>query len=295
MNEVLQNIMNFINENTLLLIGICVFLILVLVGYLIDNSVKSKRIRKDIKNKDQVPASIKEEIIKEAEAKGEVKKSTSVVENISIQNTNKQENIVPPVVEPTQAEVTLDLNNQNNVVNNNVEVQNDALDSALNLNASNNVEPQNEALDNALNLDSSLNLENSNINNSNIEIPTLDTNINLNDSINLTDKQANTLDFGLDSGIVSSNVETTIDPDAFIMGSVNPSTDEFKNNKSLSEILLESNSLNIVETNNSNEAPLNIEVNNDVTNSSQDELDQIMQKLSSYKTDTEEDNYTNIF
>ena len=66
-NEIMQSIMTFINENTLLLIGICVFLILVLVGYLIDNSVNSKRIRKDIKNKDQVPANIKEEIIKEAE------------------------------------------------------------------------------------------------------------------------------------------------------------------------------------------------------------------------------------
>ena len=48
MNNILQNVMVFINEHTLLLIGICVFLILVLVGYLIDNSVKSKRIRKDI-------------------------------------------------------------------------------------------------------------------------------------------------------------------------------------------------------------------------------------------------------
>ena len=66
MNEVFQNIMTFINDNTVLLICICVFLIFVLIGYLIDNSVKSKRVRKDIKNKDQVPEEIKNEIIKEA-------------------------------------------------------------------------------------------------------------------------------------------------------------------------------------------------------------------------------------
>ena len=58
MNETLNNIMKFINDNTYLLIGICVFLILVLIGYLIDNSVKSKRVRKDIKNKEFVEMKI---------------------------------------------------------------------------------------------------------------------------------------------------------------------------------------------------------------------------------------------
>ena len=48
MNDVFNNVMTFINKNTYLLIGICVFLILVLIGYLIDNRVKSKCVRKDI-------------------------------------------------------------------------------------------------------------------------------------------------------------------------------------------------------------------------------------------------------
>lgn len=287
-NEIMQSIMTFINENTLLLIGICVFLILVLVGYLIDNSVKSKRIRKDIKNKDQVPANIKEEIIKEAEEKGEVKKAEEVVQNISVENANNVEPVVvTPTVEPAKEEITLDLNTQSNEVNNNVELQNDALDSTLNLNTTENVEVQNEALDNALNLDSSLKVEDTNLDN------LIGDAVNTNDDLILTDKQADTLD--LDLGIISNDIESTVDPDAFIMGSVLNENGEYKNDKRLSEILSENITLNTLETNNSNEAPLNIEINNDVNNSSQDELDQIMQKLSSLKTDTEEDNYTNIF
>ena len=287
-NEIMQSIMTFINENTLLLIGICVFLILVLVGYLIDNSVNSKRIRKDIKNKDQVPANIKEEIIKEAEEKGEVKKAEEVVQNISVENANNVEPVVvTPTVEPAKEEITLDLNTQSNEVNNNVELQNDALDSTLNLNTTENVEVQNEALDNALNLDSSLKVEDTNLDN------LIGDAVNTNDDLILTDKQADTLD--LDLGIISNDIESTVDPDAFIMGSVLNENGEYKNDKRLSEILSENITLNTLETNNSNEAPLNIEINNDVNNSSQDELDQIMQKLSSLKTDTEEDNYTNIF
>ena len=88
MNDVFNNVMTFINKNTYLLIGICVFLILVLIGYLIDNSVKSKRVRKDIKNKDQVPENIKEDIIKEANEKKEKEL------NVQIEEPKKEEQIV---------------------------------------------------------------------------------------------------------------------------------------------------------------------------------------------------------
>lgn len=47
MNEFLEKAMLFINENTMLLIGICIFLILVLIGYLIDNSIKTRRLEKE--------------------------------------------------------------------------------------------------------------------------------------------------------------------------------------------------------------------------------------------------------
>lgn len=44
MNDFVDNAMNFINENTTLLIIICVFLICVLIIYLINNSIKSKKL-----------------------------------------------------------------------------------------------------------------------------------------------------------------------------------------------------------------------------------------------------------
>ena len=84
MNELLNNVMKFINENTYLLIGICVFLILVLIGYLIDNSVKSKKVRKDVKN---------ETMAKEAQ-------SNSAVNNISIDK--KEDIMTKPFEEETE-------------------------------------------------------------------------------------------------------------------------------------------------------------------------------------------------
>lgn len=104
MNEILQNIMVFINEHTLLLIGICVFLILVLVGYLIDNSVKSKRIRNDIKNADQVPENIKDEIIRSVENQKIIKENSNVDDNKQLQNQTESVDLSKnePTVESQQ-------------------------------------------------------------------------------------------------------------------------------------------------------------------------------------------------
>lgn len=49
MEKFMNSVMSFINENTTLLIIICVFLIFVLIGYLIDNSIKARKLAK-IKN-----------------------------------------------------------------------------------------------------------------------------------------------------------------------------------------------------------------------------------------------------
>lgn len=91
MNEILNNIMKFINDNTYLLIGICVFLILVLIGYLIDNSVKSKKVRKDVKN---------ETMAKEAQG-------NSAVNNIS---TDKKEDIMTKPFEEKTEDLIIDDN-----------------------------------------------------------------------------------------------------------------------------------------------------------------------------------------
>ena len=48
MDKFLELIINFINENTPLLIIICVFLILFLIGYLIDNSIKTRKLERQM-------------------------------------------------------------------------------------------------------------------------------------------------------------------------------------------------------------------------------------------------------
>lgn len=167
MNEIMQNIMVFINEHTLLLIGICVFLILVLIGYLIDNSVKSKRIRNDIKNPDQVPMNIKEEIIKEAEKK-EIKKEdakvndTPIVEPVS--NTDVNAKINEPLILDNNASLdiketpTLDLNSTIDITN---EPANDSFPT-LDLNSSNDVLNIEEAKPEPIVQDPDLNIMNPN-------------------------------------------------------------------------------------------------------------------------------------
>lgn len=63
MNDILEKVMNFINENTMLLILICIFLIIILVIYLIDNTIKTKRLEKEeLKKKDTEPVVLNNEI-----------------------------------------------------------------------------------------------------------------------------------------------------------------------------------------------------------------------------------------
>jgi len=82
MNEFIEKAMLFINENTMLLIGICIFLILVLIGYLIDNAIKTRKLEK------QELAKAAEEAAKEEPApvapivSESVVEATPVVENI---------------------------------------------------------------------------------------------------------------------------------------------------------------------------------------------------------------------
>lgn len=54
MNDAIESVMSFINENTNTLIIICIFLIVILVIYLIENSIKSKRIKNNIKEEKEI-------------------------------------------------------------------------------------------------------------------------------------------------------------------------------------------------------------------------------------------------
>ena len=284
MNDVFNNVMTFINKNTYLLIGICVFLILVLIGYLIDNSVKSKRVRKDIKNKDQVPENIKEDIIKEANEKKEKEL------NVQIEETKKE-----------------DIINQNNQ---NMEVNED--EAPLNLDASLSIDkPLNLEKDPSLDdVNSPLNIDN-NIN----EPLSLDTNSLFDEENKPSVALGNDIledNLSLDNSekpIVESSISSDQDPDANIMLS-NSKDGLYSNDKTLLEILSEVDSSKL---NNSVDNKTifgnkpSIEINTNVekekveiepknsTDSSDNELDNIMKKLSSMNNSDDEDNYTNIF
>lgn len=284
MNDVFNNVMTFINKNTYLLIGICVFLILVLIGYLIDNSVKSKRVRKDIKNKDQVPENIKEDIIKEANEKKEKEL------NVQIEEPKKE-----------------DIINQNNQ---NMEVNED--EAPLNLDASLSIDkPLNLEKDPSLDdVNSPLNIDN-NIN----EPLSLDTNSLFDEENKPSVALGNDIledNLSLDNSektIVESSISSDQDPDANIMLS-NSKAGLYSNDKTLLEILSEVDSSKL---NNSVDNKTifgnkpSIEINTNVekekveiepknsTDSSDNELDNIMKKLSSMNNSDDEDNYTNIF
>ena len=284
MNDVFNNVMTFINKNTYLLIGICVFLILVLIGYLIDNSVKSKRVRKDIKNKDQVPENIKEDIIKEANEKKEKEL------NVQIEEPKKE-----------------DIINQNNQ---NMEVNED--EAPLNLDASLSIDkPLNLEKDPSLDdVNSPLNIDN-NIN----EPLSLDTNSLFDEENKPSVALGNDIledNLSLDSSekpIVESSISSDQDPDSNIM-LYNSKNGLYSNDKTLLEILSEVDSSKL---NNSVDNKTifgnkpSIEINTNVekekveiepknsTDSSDNELDNIMKKLSSMNNSDDEDNYTNIF
>lgn len=97
MDKILEMIMNFINENTTLLIIICVFLIFVLIGYLIDNSIKTKKMAKKITETSTVETPItpleKEELAEEP-------LKENVVTEVS--------NVEPSIVESEVNEIKVD-------------------------------------------------------------------------------------------------------------------------------------------------------------------------------------------
>lgn len=85
MKETIEKVTNFVNENTILLIGICAFLILVLIVYLIDNSIKTKKMQKALKEMDASEDKVVENNI-------ENKPKDAVVE-FDIKNDNSEEDV----------------------------------------------------------------------------------------------------------------------------------------------------------------------------------------------------------
>lgn len=316
MNETIAKIMEFINNNTLILIGICVFLILVLIGYLIDNSVKSKRVRNDIKNPDQVPEDIKDAIIKKAEMDKEMEeqsKSIRIIEqtpindNVSISDSGiiEENNLEGPIENidvPTDISSSLDL------------------DSTLKMNPEDiNVEVAPKGIDVDI-IDSEI--QNTPIENNELEInvPIEENNLetpieeNVVPEINIPVEETNIEEPLTFDTEVQPEPIVSEDPDLNIMSKIEDNG--YSNDKKLSEILLSSEKKEEpLQTNNDStifsDNTSNIVINSDVkkddvqieTNEpneidkkdSSDELDRIMRKLSAMNNNVEEDSYTNIF
>lgn len=145
MSNTFQNIMNFINDNTILLICICGFLILVLIGYLIDSSIKARKLEKSLneqnqKNNENINGNMvidykeeqKEEPSIKQEKLPEVEKVDSIISNEypeetielsrelknSFDVTPKEENVIetPNVVKEETFEEKNDINKENEPV-----------------------------------------------------------------------------------------------------------------------------------------------------------------------------------
>ena len=262
MNETLNNIMKFINDNTYLLIGICVFLILVLIGYLIDNSIKSKKVRKDVKN---------ETMAKEAQ-------NNSAVNNISI---DKKEDIMTKPFEEETENLIID-DNINKViqpvepekVNPTSNEVKDEITEPINFNfdldsiktKQENVEPKTEeskSLNNNFVNDNgeitepiSFDLDAKNESLYNIEQPSLNNEVTIEeskvDNTNTSDEITESINFGFDLNSINTKPEEKVndlssslvepipvieqkDPDAEIMKNAGNNT--YSNSKSLLEIL----------------------------------------------------------
>lgn len=105
MKDIITKATNFINENTMLLIGICAFLIIALIIYLIDNSIKTKKMQKALTEMDQTEDKVIEssELEEKNESVEPVKEETKF-DSISLVDEKvepKEEVKVETPVEPT--------------------------------------------------------------------------------------------------------------------------------------------------------------------------------------------------
>ena len=123
MKDIIVKVTNFVNENTILLIGICAFLILVLIVYLIDNSIKTKKMQKALKEMDAVEDKVvedKKELQNDAEINVEIKQDEDepTFDSISLINDEdtKEESSIDEEVEEVKP-----INSENPIVEEPVE------------------------------------------------------------------------------------------------------------------------------------------------------------------------------
>ena len=105
MEKYLEKIMNFINENTMLLIIICIFLIVILVIYLIDNTIKSKKLEKaELENKGNEEPKVLNNSIPKEEVPAVEEVAPVVPEVVPVVEEKVETTVVEPAVEPAVEE-----------------------------------------------------------------------------------------------------------------------------------------------------------------------------------------------
>ncbi len=268
MNDILNNVMTFINENTYLLIGICVFLIFVLIGYLIDNSVKSKRVRNEIENKNDVVDEDKKDIIEPT-----INDSEEVIPTSPFEEALTKENEIKEEI----------INETNNDIVSIEPIKEDIINTNIVLEDMENTEVSTSPFEDVLIKENEIKDE------SDGAVV----------SIEPIKEDTKSADIMLDS--------IKEDPDYGIMND-NNEKEKYSNNKTLLQILsdVDESKLDNLNSIDNNENIFNVSpdiiINTNVEKekveiepkySSDEELDKIMKKLSSINS--EEDNYTNIF
>lgn len=239
MNETLEKIMIFINENTNILIGICLFLIFVLIGYLIDNSIKSRRAKKEFK-KSQIQTDLN------SEYSNEPKK-----ENVNIQPLkNSDSNLFENAISTPKIDIDLSTDDQTNNFD----------DSVINETKKDIVETD---LKDVIGAIDTINTETENIDLSKEE---LNTNV---DVLYKNDKKLSEILF---------NTSTKEESNQNVKFENNVESEISETEKALSE--------------NTTIKDIGSKVEIDL---GENELDNIMKKLSNISNIDENDNYTNIF
>lgn len=277
MNDTLENVMVFINENTNILIGICLFLILVLVAYLIDNSIKTRKIKKSLKSNNLVNVNKMVEVKPVKIEKNNTLKS-NVEETLTNENINQSENNKNNEF----IDIISDTNPIDDSLNDNIGLPSDNKDDSEIIFDNDEVENKDETQNIKLNTIPIDTIEENNMENKvNADIMK-----DINNSSNVFDNVSNKVEPKEDL----SNVDVI-----------------YKNDKKLSEILSSTKTSekaeNIVETKNifdtdknniqvdTTKKPSDIEIEQ-----KNDELDNIMKKLENINAaNSDEDSYTNIF
>ena len=277
MNDTLENVMVFINENTNILIGICLFLILVLVAYLIDNSIKTRKIKKSLKSNNLVNVNKMVEVIPVKIENNNTLKS-NVEETLTNENINQSENNKNNEF----VDIISDTNPIDDSLNDNIGLPSDNKDDSEIILDNDEVEKKDGTQNIKLNTIPIDTIEENNMENKvNADIMK-----DINNSSNIFDNVSNKVEPKEDL----SNVDVI-----------------YKNDKKLSEILSSTKTSekaenivgtkNIFDTDKNNiqvdttKKPSDIEIEQ-----KNDELDNIMKKLENINAaNSDEDSYTNIF